>query len=57
MPKENDHMNNMEATIIIKFNEYYSHFNFIYINKVFEHKSDPGGILKNLQLCRTDKGG
>jgi SAM-dependent methyltransferase len=49
-------MNNMGVTIINNFEKYNGYFDFIYVNQVLEHVSDPGGILMNLQQCLTDKG-
>lgn len=53
---KNDHLNNMGVTIINNFDKYKGYFDFIYINQVFEHVSDPGGILNSLRQCLTDDG-
>jgi 2-polyprenyl-3-methyl-5-hydroxy-6-metoxy-1,4-benzoquinol methylase len=53
---KNEHLDNMGVTIINNFDKYKGYFDFIYINQVFEHVSDPGGILKSLRQCLTDKG-
>jgi 2-polyprenyl-3-methyl-5-hydroxy-6-metoxy-1,4-benzoquinol methylase len=46
----------MGVTIINNFDKYKGFFDFIYINNVFEHVSDPGGILQNLSKCLNNKG-
>ncbi len=53
---KNDHIKNMGVTIINNLENYIGFFDFIYVNQVFEHVSDPGGILKKLQQCLTNKG-
>ena len=53
---KNDHMNNMGVTIIGSFEKYQSFFDLIWVNQVFEHLSDPGEVLKNLQGCLKSDG-
>jgi SAM-dependent methyltransferase len=53
---KNGHINNMGVTIINNFDNYKGFFDFIYVNQVFEHLSDPAGILKTLRECLTEKG-
>lgn len=53
---KNDHIKNMGVTIINNLENYIGFFNFIYVNQVFEHVSDPAGILKKLQQCLKNKG-
>jgi 2-polyprenyl-3-methyl-5-hydroxy-6-metoxy-1,4-benzoquinol methylase len=53
---KNDHMNKMGVTIINNLDKYKGYFDFIYVNQVLEHLSDPGRALKNLRECVADKG-
>lgn len=53
---KNDQINNMGVTIINKFDRYKGYFNFIYVNQVFEHVSNPLELLKNLRECLADDG-
>lgn len=53
---KNEHMNNMGVTILNNLDKYKNFFDFIYVNQVFEHVSNPSGILDNLQQCLSDEG-
>ena len=53
---KNDHMEDMGVTIVNNLDKFHGFFDFIYVNQVAEHVSDPGGMLKNLQECLTDSG-
>jgi len=53
---KNEHMNNMGVTILNNLDKYKGFFDFIYVNQVFEHLSNPGGVLKDLQECLSDDG-
>jgi len=53
---KNDHMNNMGVKIINNLDKFNNYFDFIWVNQVFEHVSDPLGILKDLQKSLTDDG-
>lgn len=53
---KNDHMNGMGVTIINNLDRYKDHFHFIWVNQVFEHLSDPLGVVKQLQQSLTDDG-
>lgn len=53
---KNNHLNNMGVTVINSLDKYKGYFDFIHVDQVLEHVSDPGGILKNLRECLTDKG-
>ncbi|MCW3115925.1 MAG: Methyltransferase type 11, partial [Chitinophagaceae bacterium] len=53
---KNDHMKNMGVTIINNLYKYKGFFDFIYVNQVVEHVSDPLRMVKDLQQCLTDKG-
>ena len=53
---KNDHINGLDITIISNFEEHYGHFDFIWVNQVLEHLSDPLGVLLNLYQCLTNTG-
>jgi len=53
---KNDHMNNMGVKIINNLDKFNNYFDFIWVNQVFEHLSNPGGVLKDLQECLSDDG-
>lgn len=53
---KNDHIKNMGVTIINNLDNYIGFFDFIYVNQVFEHVSEPGSILEKLQLCLKNTG-
>ena len=50
------HINSLGVTIINGFDEHYGCFDFIWVNQVLEHLSDPLGVLINLQKCLTTTG-
>ncbi|MBL0358092.1 MAG: class I SAM-dependent methyltransferase [Chitinophagaceae bacterium] len=53
---KNDHMDSMGVTIINNLEKFNNYFSFIWVNQVFEHVSDPLGIVKQLQQSLTDDG-
>jgi 2-polyprenyl-3-methyl-5-hydroxy-6-metoxy-1,4-benzoquinol methylase len=53
---KNDHMNSMGVTIINNLDKYKNYFDFIYVNQVFEHVSQPLAILKTLQQSVSKDG-
>lgn len=53
---KNDHIKNMGVTIINNLENYIGFFDFIYVNQVFEHVSDPGSLLEKLQQCLKKSG-
>jgi len=53
---KNDHVNCMGVTISNDFEKHYGYFDFIWVNQVFEHLSDPLGVLLNLSQCLTNNG-
>ena len=53
---KNDFMDSMGVTIINDLKNYKNYFNVIWVNQVFEHVSDPLGIVKQLKESLTDDG-
>ncbi|MBU1340973.1 MAG: class I SAM-dependent methyltransferase [Proteobacteria bacterium] len=51
-----DHMNSMGINIINNFKKYHGCFDFIWVNQVFEHLSDPLEVFINLRQCLTETG-
>ena len=53
---KNDRMDSMGVIIINDLDEHSNHFDFIFVNQVLEHLSDPVAVLKRLQKCLSNKG-
>lgn len=53
---KNDFMNNMGVTIINNLDKFQQFFDFIWVNQVFEHVSDPLSIVKQLQQSLAKDG-
>lgn len=51
-----DHIGSLGVNIINNFEKHHGYFDFIWVNQVFEHLSDPLGVLINLRHCLTDTG-
>lgn len=49
-------INSLGVNIINNFDKYENYFDLIYINQVFEHVSDPGMIILDLQKCLKKNG-
>lgn len=53
---KNDFMDSMGVTIINDLTKFKNSFDFIWVNQVFEHVSDPLSIVKQLKESLTDDG-
>lgn len=53
---KNDHMDYMGVTIIDNFDKSYGYFDFIWVNQVLEHLSNPLEVLIELSKCLRDTG-
>jgi len=53
---KNEHMENRGVAIINNLENFHGFFNFIYVNQVAEHVSNPLGMLSNLRECLADDG-
>jgi len=51
-----NHIDSMGVTVINNFEKYHRSFDFIWVNQVLEHLSDPLGVFINLRQCLTDTG-